>query len=252
MSGDTYNQPPMPSYGEGMADAMAAQMQQLLGTGTFGEIYEEAGLGEAANLGTVLRDVEGPLRRQTAQIDTDVLRQTILGGAQTARTITEADVDNKIANAADIGKVGLPQSTQVYTAGSGNLTGGALDAHNQYEWVKEALEKVKKDGEKATFDAAFKAKADRLGISDDEYRNVMVLTALGRDPTGPFATKLAEFSEQIRDAGGSLEEKQTFITTDPKTGEAFKEGQVVRAGEGMVDLLGDTRQVQGQVDAYAS
>ena len=255
--GDSYvtNQPAQPSYGEGMAEAMAAQMQQLLGTGTFGEIYEEAGLGEAANLGTVLRDVEAPLRRQTAQIDTDVLRQTLLGDAQTARTITEADVKAG-AHPSSLGQVGLPQLTHAYTAGSGNLTGGALGAHNKYKWVKEAVEKVKKDGSAATYDAAFKAKADRLGISDDEYKAVMFRTALGEDPTGPFATKLAEFSEEIRDAGGSVEKKQTFVTTHPQTGQPLKEGETVRAETGMLDLFGPkeagavTREIGSDDDRY--
>ena len=70
--------PQQPTYGEGMADAMKAQMEQLLGQGDFADIYAEAGF-EGGNLADIIREVEAPLRQQTAQTDTDVLRQTLLG-----------------------------------------------------------------------------------------------------------------------------------------------------------------------------
>ena len=78
MSGPSYNAPTQPTYGEGMADAMKAQMEQLLGQGDFADIYAEAGF-EGGNLADIIREVEAPLRQQTAQTDTDVLRQTLLG-----------------------------------------------------------------------------------------------------------------------------------------------------------------------------
>jgi len=78
MSGPSYNAPAQPTYGEGMADAMKAQMEQLLGQGDFADIYANAGFA-GGNLGDIIREVEAPIRQQTAQTDTDVLRQTILG-----------------------------------------------------------------------------------------------------------------------------------------------------------------------------
>ena len=80
-SSQTYNMPKQPSYGEGMADAMKAQMQQLLGQGEYADIYADAGF-EGGNLGDIIQGVEAPIRQQTAQIDTDVLRQTLLGNRQ--------------------------------------------------------------------------------------------------------------------------------------------------------------------------
>jgi len=79
--GTTYQMPQQPSYGEGMADAMKAQMQQLLGQGEYADIYADAGF-EGGNLGDIIQGVEAPIRQQTAQIDTDVLRQTLLGNRQ--------------------------------------------------------------------------------------------------------------------------------------------------------------------------
>ena len=78
MSSPDINYPQQPTYGEGMADAMEAQMQMLLGTGEFADIYSDAGF-EGGDLATIMREVEAPLRQQTAQVDTDVLRQTLLG-----------------------------------------------------------------------------------------------------------------------------------------------------------------------------
>ena len=75
MSGPTYNQaapPPMPSYGEGMADAMKAQVELLTGRGDFADIAPDGLEG--------LLPLEKSLREKTAQVDTDVLRQTLLGG----------------------------------------------------------------------------------------------------------------------------------------------------------------------------
>jgi hypothetical protein len=70
MSGPTYNQPASPSYGEGMADALKAQVELLTGTGDF----KSTGSLES------LLPLEESIRKKTAQTDTDILRQTLLGG----------------------------------------------------------------------------------------------------------------------------------------------------------------------------
>jgi hypothetical protein len=65
--------PPAPiqaSYSEALADSLRAQVDLLRGTGDF---EDTGGLAE------LLRDYEAPVRQQTAQMDTDVLRQTLLG-----------------------------------------------------------------------------------------------------------------------------------------------------------------------------
>jgi len=72
------NYPAQPSYGEGMADAMKAQMEQLLGQGEYAQMYADAGFA-GGNLGDIIAGVEAPIRQKTAQVDTDVLRQTLLG-----------------------------------------------------------------------------------------------------------------------------------------------------------------------------
>ena len=74
--GTTIQYPQQPSYGEGMADAMKAQMQQLLGQGEYAKMYADAGFA-GGNLGDIIAGVEGPIRQKTAQVDTDTLRQTL-------------------------------------------------------------------------------------------------------------------------------------------------------------------------------
>ncbi len=66
-----YNYPDQPSYGEGMADALKAQVELLTGQGEFSGIAPEGLKG--------LLPLEEDIRRETAQTDTDILRQTLLG-----------------------------------------------------------------------------------------------------------------------------------------------------------------------------
>jgi len=67
--GPDINYPDQPSYGEGMADALKAQVELLTGTGDF---------ADTGSLESLL-PLEESIRRKTAQTDTDILRQTLLG-----------------------------------------------------------------------------------------------------------------------------------------------------------------------------
>ena len=66
-----YNYPDQPSYGEGMADALKAQVELLTGQGEFSGIAPEGLKG--------LLPLEEDIRRETAQTDIDILRKTLLG-----------------------------------------------------------------------------------------------------------------------------------------------------------------------------
>jgi hypothetical protein len=79
----TYNYPEQPSYGEGMADALKAQVELLTGTGDFAEIAPDGLEG--------LLPLEESIRKKTAQTDTDVLRQTLLGTRQESTSGTYDD-----------------------------------------------------------------------------------------------------------------------------------------------------------------
>ena len=71
------NYPAQPTYGEGMREALEAQVALLTGS----EVGE-ADFSQVGPLKDLVRDYELPLRKTTAQVDTDVLRQTLLGSEQ--------------------------------------------------------------------------------------------------------------------------------------------------------------------------
>jgi hypothetical protein len=102
-SGPSMNFPSQPTYGEGMADAMKAQMEMLTGQTlgkdeSFEELYASALGREGGTLADIIREFEAPLRRETAQIDTDILRQTILGGEQRTDEQGRLQVGSELVN----------------------------------------------------------------------------------------------------------------------------------------------------------
>ncbi len=111
MSGPSYTQPAQPSYGEGMADAMKAQMEQLLGQGEYAQLYSDAGFA-GGNLGDIITGVEGPIREQAAQVDTDVFRRTLLGTQQESTSGTY-DEEGRLVVGYEGGREATTETTSV-------------------------------------------------------------------------------------------------------------------------------------------
>ena len=87
-SGDTtINYPNQPSYSEALSESLKAQTDLLRGTGEF---------ADTGGLQSLVEQFEAPLRQSTAQIDTDVLRQTLLGTQQ------------KVVRDPETGQFGIP------------------------------------------------------------------------------------------------------------------------------------------------
>jgi hypothetical protein len=294
MGGDPqYNYPAQPSYGEGMADAMKAQMQQLLGQGDYADIYKEAGF-EGGNLGDILTGVEAPIRKQTAQIDTDVLRQTILGEEQ------------KVVKDPETGKYGIPGAEIVTSEQVGNAptqsagggyhligsetggisifntnTGGTMSHAEELKELErqgliESQGKMSLVGEGTPVREYYKltSKGKKAGLPTINYNgvewfgdpNLVITNDRGQSykaglfsPEKPNAgltgklkgTVFEGFSSNLAAAAADqgvpeAEVKLEFEFTNPNTGKPLQEGEVVREGTGMVDLLGDTRQLEGQ------
>lgn len=230
--GTTYQMPQQPSYGEGMADAMKAQMQQLLGQGEYADIYANAGF-EGGNLGDIIQGVEAPIRQQTAQIDTDVLRQTLLGNKQESTSGTYDDEGRLVV-------------------GYGEPTDGVKEVKKPYRFVYEAVDPSKyigngqnvkvtiyHDGKYAgqsTFfsgkgaSAVKAAEAFKKTKAYDSYKDgktVKEVVAGEGDPKPIYG----------KDPNGNI------IVDKSKTGQT----ETIPAsfsGDGMINLLGDSRNVQ--------
>ena len=257
----TYNYPEQPSYGEGMADALKAQVELLTGTGDF---------AKTGSLESLL-PLEESIRKKTAQTDTDILRQTLLGSEQKVNVVKDPET----------GKFGIPGGKvvsdlegtvsnrfQVFLSGpQDNIRGrkyeiidtetGAVVRPTREEYVtSQGLIKKNKDGtfaKGAKFDKIY-AEAKRGGITftPDQFfnRQIEVLKDPKHKYVDLYEADGGEFATWYKSkTGGSSEQdlETVFDFTDPNTGEPFDitEGKqiTIREGDGMVDLLGDKRTV---------
>ena len=233
--GPDINYPAQPSYGEGMADALKAQVELLTGTGDF------AGTGSLESL----LPLEQSIREKTAQTDTDILRQTLLGSEQ------------KVVRDPQTGKFGIPGAEPVqreggepagaryqmlpYTSGNAVSKSGSAGYaifDTETGGVVPMYDILKRDG-------YIEEAAGGRPFYTDKAVNDGIINRLSwvNESDGPF---LDNFSEKyLAQAEESPEEfQQTYEFTNPNTGEPLKEGDVVRTGDGMIDLLGDKRAIQ--------
>jgi len=236
--GPDINYPAQPSYGEGMADALKAQVELLTGTGDF------ASTGSLESL----LPLEESIRKKTAQTDTDILRQTLLGSEQ------------KVVKDPETGKYGIPGAEpvtndqgQVQSAGGGRYqiikTDTGKDSSPEKERGKEKIER----GVGATYsilDTKTGGVTETFG--GEEYGTYIdgAKSAKAAEDSALKAVseKFQTLQTTIDEADGNTDAvAQTFEFTNPNTGEPLKEGDVVRQEDGMVDLLGDKRGVQNTV-----
>ena len=230
------NYPAQPSYGEGMADAMKAQMEQLLGQGEYANMYFDAGF-DGGNLGDIIAGVEGPIRQQSAQVDSDVLRQTLLGNQQKVN----------IQKDPKTGKYGIPDAEQV------DLGSGGYDRYSLF-LVTEGS--IIRDGGHNTGQGfgTDKVTEPEYVLVDNETGGVQKYGGGVQYPYKTESIKLLEDLNRLvlKEGQDAQKEAMASIDTDteveftfenPYTGEPLKEGETVtiREGDGMVDLLGDRR-----------
>ena len=226
MSSPDINYPEQPSYGEGMAEALKAQAEFLKGTGDFADV---------GSLESLL-PLEESIRRKTAQMDTDILRQTLIGTEQ------------KVVQDPETGKFGIPNG-QVATDEQGEpiQAGGG-----RYQLIMTS------PGQEASgmggrglgykrrvpptyqiIDVETGGVTSTIGGSDG---SVIGEQMTNQEVLQQATSELRKMQTTIEDSGGDANAvAQSFTFTDPNTGEPLQEGQTVRTGKGMVDLLGDTR-----------
>lgn len=232
-------QPTMPTYGQGLATSLAEQVNAIRGTGEF------EGTGGLLNL----VPLETELRRRTARADTDILRDTILGTEEMTgvRGVTQADVDSGLASAEQIGSFAAVERTP-------NLAEYS-DEQTRKKVAFEELKRKSQGGDRsiATIQPLM-IELNKLGL-DVQTANIIgtKLTYDGWDDG--FINDVLNNSNEGKDLKRVVEntampegevtytEKLQF--TNPQTGEAYQEGDTVRTQDGLIDLLGDKRELQG-------
>ncbi len=247
-SSDTsINYPAQPSYGEGMADALKAQVQLLTGTGDF----KETGSLES------LLPLEESIRKKTAQTDTDILRQTLLGsgsdekyapdgriitgyqdppaqtgGLKVVNDISYTDADGKARyltienpNANDFQNAGgiayYTMETSIVDTSTGKIIENKTKTGNVY---KEPMPDVVRN-QLSALDSI--TPQQRQALLDADYPDSLVFGQGGQvTEATPIYKKDASGNDVVAPEG------------------SFTPGQSTqRAGDGMIDLLGDTRNI---------
>ena len=229
--GPDINYPQQPTYGESLADALKAQAEFLKGTGDF---------AETGSLESLL-PLEESLRKKTAQIDTDVLRQTLLGTRQESTSGTY-DEEGRLV-------VGYE---------------GGKEATTETKTVKPKVDIIK-----IASGATGRVGGAKIGKGINTYEVTL------RDPntnsiiergttTAKSASQVAAKNQlELNGKTVSLQEIQSTITIPPKDAvpvygkdpngniivDKTKAGQTETipatfAGDGMINLLGDSRNVQ--------
>lgn len=248
--GTTIQYPQQPSYGEGMADAMKAQMQQLLGQGEYAKMYADAGFA-GGNLGDIIAGVEGPIRQKTAQVDTDTLRQTLLGS------------EVKSVRDPETGKYGIPTGKTIEVEGTSPSSRYQIvqitPERYEYQRRKDGFESKGPQGDYyaptyAIIDTETGGLTKKMG--GEKYRVDTTWTGglkLDKNYNAFQARKrdvLKNISKEYKTLSGIAEKEGNeaalieYDFINPNTGEPLKAGEVVREGDGMIDLLGDARNVQ--------
>jgi len=239
-SSQSYNFPEQPSYGEGMADALKAQVELLTGKGDFAEIAPDGLEG--------LLPLEENIRKKTAQTDTDVLRQTLLGDRQEATTGTYDDQGRLVVGTEGGGELKPGLTFKATEDGKYRRPGIAVDGERfipmyKYELVdaegnvKQTLGHttlVGKDFEESMASYGkirfFKkegnnfAKTGSIEISSDDAR---LKAEIPKDAVPVYA----------KDPNGNI------IVDKSKAGQT-ETLPASFSGNGMINLLGDSRNVQ--------
>ena len=266
MSGPTYNQPAAPSYGEGMADALKAQVQLLTGTGDF------ASTGSLESL----LPLEESIRKKTAQTDTDILRQTLLGGTigggqqevtydDDGRIVigTEEAPSYQIKQLAETlksdGTYGSYDSARANKGGSTKMTLQVVGPGNEVlDTVSKTFTGDDLRTELGNLSVSLEEKVKENTDIPDDFKSTLTNnvtnsgfyqgTDPGQDVGGNFATGSKIFSAgegapiYAKDTDGNIIQDATKAGTTEVTTLPTQ-----RQGDGMVDLLGDKRGVQNTV-----
>ena len=263
------NYPAQPSYGEGMADALKAQVQLLTGTGDF------ASTGSLESL----LPLEESIRKKTAQTDTDILRQTLLGTTSGGeeQEVTYDDQGRLVRGFREAPSYTI-RTRNLDESGNDVSVGSEKSSWNPFGYNKMQLELVDQDGkiiERVEHVADGRTNKGGVGPNDikigqqklnkkiqsnsnipEDFKQSLLnnISSSGGFLQGSGFADNAQaydgFKEPVRISAG----KGTPIYAVDSDGEIIQDASKAgmtevrtlpkqRAGDGMVDLLGDTRNI---------
>ena len=232
------NYPAQPSYGEGMADALKAQVELLTGTGDF---------AETGSLESLL-PLEESIRKKTAQTDTDVLRQTLLGSGSDEKYAPDGRIITGYEDPpADAG-------------GGGGGDGGGLKVRSTFVPYQSNLPRYGEltvtvvDTSTGKIVEEKKKNTRAFGPYDKKFADDAVNTLTSITPQQAQIYNDADVQDALifgsPEQGGGVTEATPIYKKDASGNDvvapagSFTPGQSTqRAGDGMIDLLGDTRNI---------
>ena len=257
--------PPPPAqvtYGESMAEALKAQAEFLKGTGDFADV---------GSLESLL-PLEESIRKKTAQTDTDILRKTLLG-TETGGGTQEVTYDDQgrivtghtnagdyklLLNVAEEGGRVLERGENPIRDSGGRFLEYQLVSPDG-EVVVSAMRQTPggRDNVRAGFDSTAQGLLDEIfqNAPDEESKNII---GEFRDQQSrldsPRDFHFSAHTQDFEGIPGVVPGEPIPIYAKDKEGKILKEPEkagvtetrelpTYRKGDGMIDLLGDTREM---------
>jgi hypothetical protein len=234
-SGSDLSKPFMPTYGEATAEGIKTQLDLLRGTGLFA--------GSGGLLGMLPYDTA--VREATAQADTDVQRRQLLGGESRtkAEAITQADIDAPGSNLSqdDLGKFGIRKQELVIdqNLSSKEKARSVLNAFKEGVSPTPAMMQILSEAYPSVGEnemEALEATQYYGGWREDQFKSIF-----GEDNYADLNSVELE---------GQPQYTTNFVTQNPQTGQPYQEGESEKTSEGLIDILGDKRELEGMRADY--
>jgi hypothetical protein len=256
MGGDTnYSAPAQPSYAQGLKEALEAQTALLTG-----KKVGEADFRSVGKLEDLVRQYEAPLRKTTAQIDTDVLRQTLLGDMQSYDDQGRRIIGYEKGAAGEVD----PAELSAWEAELEKMEDDHRNAKAMIEasepgstWTNEGESLARIEEHKANrpqprgvVDPAELAEWEAESARLKERMDSLSFVDFFDDDDTSYDNAVADWEAHKDTRPQPTGVGSTPIYSDPDESKIGKKYY----GGGMVDLVGDTRQVQQAVrsEDYAS
>jgi hypothetical protein len=286
--GGGQQQPNLTTYGGGMKEALETQLALLTG--------KKVGDADFTSVGSLesLLPIEQSLREKAAQVDTDVLRSTLLGG-QTGGQTQEVTYDDQGRAISGFSEPGEAKIRAVIEDSDGNVIPDAGDPNKfdeyknraqrvRVEFVDEggnvieqtAIRPITGNMELGSFQNALEPTLTELtdelitGLEANPNFDQDILASIknDRESISGFDQKIIMGSEGF-DGFGMGENQNSYAITDAQPIFAKDaEGNIItdvskagttetttlptqRTGDGLIDLLGDSRNVTGQKQDFA-